>query len=312
MTSGKKAAWTRYIKHAGIFVSSCIGLLAVFGGMVSAEDSITNPVWVVDPELQFTSGIHHFQLPCAQCHEDAPVGVNSTTMMGEVNRDISQACSQNGCHNINPSLSHPVGKKLSGATPPGMPLDNQARITCVTCHDVVNHSDKLSPESGDRRYLLRHEPGLEFCASCHLRGDHSARKRSHWQFTTRAHLENMSPGTVSKNVQIKFIDGIDTESRNCLSCHDDISAGTPSSHNGSSRSSSPGRRNTGHPIGMNYQTIISRQPGKYRSLSASNSRIRLFDGRVGCGSCHNLYNPAPYNLAAPFERGVLCLQCHNK
>jgi hypothetical protein len=312
MTSGKKAAWTRYIKHAGIFVLSCIGLLAVLCSVVSAEDLIADPVWMVDAELQFTSRIHHYQLPCAQCHEDAPAAENGTAMMGPVYRDLNQACTQNGCHNINPSLSHPVGKRFSGVIPPNMPLDNQARITCVTCHDVINHSDELNPELGTRQYLLRHEPGLEFCASCHLTGDHSARKRSHWQFTTRAHLEKMSSGSVSKNIQINFIDGIDTESRNCLSCHDDISAGTPSSQKGSLRSSSPASKNTDHPIGMNYQTIISRQPGKYRSLSTINSRIRLFDGQVGCGSCHNLYNQATYNLAAPFERGVLCLQCHNK
>jgi predicted CXXCH cytochrome family protein len=42
------------------------------------------------------------------------------------------------------------------------------------------------------------------------------------------------------------------------------------------------------------------------------ARIRFFNGRVGCGSCHNLYNSEKNNLAVPSARGNLCRQCHVK
>ncbi|MHC4293642.1 MAG: cytochrome c3 family protein [Planctomycetota bacterium] len=43
-----------------------------------------------------------------------------------------------------------------------------------------------------------------------------------------------------------------------------------------------------------------------------NQRIRLFNDRVGCGSCHSLYAQTEKNLVDRYEMGVLCRQCHIK
>jgi predicted CXXCH cytochrome family protein len=41
-------------------------------------------------------------------------------------------------------------------------------------------------------------------------------------------------------------------------------------------------------------------------------QIRLFDGRLGCGSCHSLYSQQQKKLVMSNQNGKLCIKCHNK
>jgi len=38
----------------------------------------------------------------------------------------------------------------------------------------------------------------------------------------------------------------------------------------------------------------------------------LFDGKVGCLSCHNPYGDKKYSLVMENKRSGLCLACHRK
>ncbi|NNK62673.1 MAG: hypothetical protein HKO98_05620 [Gemmatimonadetes bacterium] len=40
-------------------------------------------------------------------------------------------------------------------------------------------------------------------------------------------------------------------------------------------------------------------------------RIRLFDGNLGCGSCHSVYAGEPGLLVMRNERSRLCTSCHD-
>jgi len=40
-------------------------------------------------------------------------------------------------------------------------------------------------------------------------------------------------------------------------------------------------------------------------------RIRLFDSRVGCGTCHSLYSKRAALLVMSNSRSNLCLSCHD-
>jgi predicted CXXCH cytochrome family protein len=69
------------------------------------------------------------------------------------------------------------------------------------------------------------------------------------------------------------------------------------------------RMTSRHPIGAEQHP---RGPGD--NLVHPNSldpRIRLFDGRVGCGSCHSPYAREHALLVMSNDRSALCLSCHS-
>ncbi|NQU47328.1 MAG: hypothetical protein HQ519_01670 [Planctomycetes bacterium] len=51
---------------------------------------------------------------------------------------------------------------------------------------------------------------------------------------------------------------------------------------------------------------------QYRPVTSLPKEIRLFQGRVGCGSCHTTYGGEKQMLAGDPKRGTLCLSCHIK
>ncbi len=223
-----------------------------------------------------------------------------------MHRDINHSCSQAGCHDYNSALSHPVGIKASGRIPPEMPLSSKGQITCLTCHDELNGSNP------DRfPAFLRQASGRGLCISCHQNLGGTSKKRSHWQFTTKAHLKT-DKGQLSPQDSGKLIGGIDPESYNCLGCHDNVSAVIAGDNENAAEKIRRRRDMSDHPIGMTYITRASGNRREFNMPLTMDARIRLFDGRVGCGSCHNLYNNRKNNLALPFARGLLCRQCHIK
>ena len=244
--------------------------------------------------------LHHFELSCDTCHSAGSSEYNSSET-GEFKSDIGKLCSQSGCHDLDSVLSHPVGIRSIGAIRQDMPLDQDSRMTCLTCHIMSSSSQKGK---------VLHVPNEEgFCAKCHLEMGGTARKRSHWQFSTLAHLGPINPNKqhLSNFETVGDID-IDKESHSCLSCHDDISAPIRSV----SWSKSQRQENmSDHPIGMSYQDVAMRSVRQYFPLTGT-PQIRLFDGRLGCGSCHSLYSQRQNKLVMSNENGRLCIKCHNK
>lgn len=91
---------------------------------------------------------------------------------------------------------------------------------------------------------------------------------------------------------------IDYESRTCMGCHD------------GSRGKGLG---VSHPVGVAYDEMAWAAKGSRHRLTDRHqldARVRLFDGNVGCGSCHNIYSQTPKMLSMPNTRGQLCTSCH--
>jgi predicted CXXCH cytochrome family protein len=244
--------------------------------------------------------LHHFDLACDTCHFSSAGGYRDG---GDLKDDISRLCSRSGCHDLDPVLTHPVGITPKGRIPNDMPLDERSRLTCLTCHA---DSSPLNPNEDRMLHVPAQKGG--FCAQCHTKMGGSSKTQSHWQFSDHAHLGKIKPqeegvSTVSLEQPAEIID---SESRACLSCHDSISISPDTSGSAFGGQSAT----SDHPIGMSYQRASFEKPGRYFPL-INNPQIRLFDGRVGCGSCHSLYSRQEKKLVVRNDRGNLCVKCHN-
>ncbi|MHC4271547.1 MAG: hypothetical protein ACYST2_04465 [Planctomycetota bacterium] len=275
------------------------------------------PVDVYSDQLaQNNTELHHFQLSCSTCHEPegapAEPGSEANTNMGKLKGDINQLCTSSGCHFYDPMLNHPVGVRPESEIPDEMQLDSYSRITCLTCHEQSIPSSNLDYLGDSQKRFLYQPEGIEFCSSCHMSAGGSLEKQSHWQFSTRAHLESMTPNSGYVDKDIQFVGDIDSESRTCLSCHEDVSGTVIAFKETPFQKQIRRQSMSDHPIGMDYERTVSRKASEFIFPLISNQRIRLFNDKVGCGSCHSLYAPTEKNLVDIYERGVLCRQCHIK
>ncbi len=236
---------------------------------------------------------HHFTSgECSLCHFDEkndPVNIKP---------DITNACGT--CHSgMDAIQSHPVDMYPSFSLPEDMPL-LQGKLTCVTCHyvhpDYVQRDLENEPEFAQKNYFLRRPvSGIAFCGSCHKIGE------KHIVF------ENTHPSTY------KVFDNsasIDRLSLTCIECHD-------------SYLTSPGEklglglwkhnnRKTNHPIGISYVKISKSKPKNFRPESMLSSEIKLFGGKIGCGTCHHIYARERFQLVMDNWGSRLCLECHIK
>jgi predicted CXXCH cytochrome family protein len=255
--------------------------------------------------------LHHFQLSCDSCHQ--PSSENSVipeTGSGDLKDSVNRLCASPDCHDFDPVLSHPLGVTAENAVPASMPLDSNSSITCLTCHSVPQTSGSANYADLGLDRSLRRPSGIQFCAECHMRRGGSRSQQSHWQFSARAHLGSVDTQTQQVQGFEPLTGQIDTESRTCLSCHDDITVTIPSHNETIRQKRARWKRMADHPIGMNYEHVATRQIRRY-ILPLTNHRLRLFNGRVGCGSCHSPYSPLDKNLIMRNQRSALCRQCHN-
>ena len=253
--------------------------------------------------------LHHFDVSCDNCHESG--AANSPS--GQIKADINRQCTLTGCHVFEPPLNHPVGVVAKVDLPANMPLDRDSRITCLTCHDDTRSSQVTGNMNANKERMLRLPAGSRFCSTCHSKSGYSLVEQSHWRFSANAHLGSINPGSqASYNIE-QSIGGIDTESRTCLSCHDDITPGIPQEDGGGLQKFARWRNMSDHPIGVDYQRAAMQQLNGYRFPLMTGEGIRLFDGKLGCGSCHSLYATRNKSfLVVRSQGGVLCRRCHNK
>lgn len=258
--------------------------------------------------------LHHFEMPCSTCHESEPavpaLQPSSAANVGRIKGNVNQLCTTSGCHDFDPMLSHPVGAVQRDGIPYDMALDEQSRLTCLTCHNRPRHQDDLNLRDGEAERLLYRPEGMQFCGKCHLKMRGTIVEQSHWQFSTCAHLRSQETGSNGHMNSAQFVGGIDSESRTCLSCHDDVFAVIPAYGRTARGKVQLGGNASDHPIGMDYQEATARRAGRFSFLPMVNQRVRLFDGKVGCGSCHSLYAKTKNALVEPFEKDVLCKKCH--
>ncbi|MFQ5901062.1 MAG: cytochrome c3 family protein [Thermodesulfobacteriota bacterium] len=237
--------------------------------------------------------VHNFEGICTRCHLNIPEKGKKKIFI----RDISRLCED--CHEEGKGLTHPVDIRPSMKIPSTFILDWKGEITCVTCHNAHG-------KEGEGSYLLRVKMrGESFCRNCHdfIESGFGMHKGT----VESAHFARR----YRENDRGEFID---ESSRNCLNCHDAAF----------SKDIFPGREiNTGvfehnpglglsHPIGADYFETSRKYMGAYVRPESLNPEIRLFNGRVGCGSCHNPYSKRHFQLVMSNEHSALCFACHVK
>jgi predicted CXXCH cytochrome family protein len=209
------------------------------------------------------------------------------------------------CHQIDAVFSHPVGMSPGRPIPSVFPLDH-GRMTCVTCHENDANAHARARGTGDP--LLRVDAvGQNLCMQCHEGAPMSAAS-GHAAAVSRAHLA--WPG--ERPTRGRGHAGLDAESASCLECHD----GTIATGVGTKRlgpelfSFGP---NQDHPVGVVMGAPQGRDRSKdmrTKSAHGLDPRIRLYDGAVGCGSCHSVYSPLKADLVMSNQRSALCMSCH--
>jgi predicted CXXCH cytochrome family protein len=134
-------------------------------------------------------------------------------------------------------------------------------------------------------------------------------QQSHWQFSTSAHLGNINPASHPDNESQQASVGIDIETRACVQCHDDVTVTIMPKHETSWQKADRWSRMKDHPVGTDYRYSAQKNPGRFKTFFDQDQKTRLFNGKVGCGSCHSLYADSTSFIVAPDEK-VLCRNCH--
>jgi predicted CXXCH cytochrome family protein len=103
----------------------------------------------------------------------------------------------------------------------------------------------------------------------------------------------------------------------CLGCHDGSVATDVSHRVGFGTPVSAGdpivRITGGHPISREYPRRKPERGGwsGYFDPADLDDRIRLFEDRIECGSCHSPYSEEEHLLVMPNHDSALCLSCHD-
>jgi predicted CXXCH cytochrome family protein len=249
-------------------------------------------ILVIYVSSQWTN-YHDFEGRCQDCHLSDPN--NSEVKMVFVN-DISILCLL--CHDDIKESSHPVAIKPTIEIPADFPLDWKGEITCSTCH--TTHKGSYG------EFKLRVASiGEPFCKSCHIGLYEGA--DMHKTTIEAAHVG--SRYTVG-NLTI----ALDELSLKCLVCHDaSIAKDGLIKRIGAGSFRHDRDIGLSHPIGVSYIDVSTGEyGGAYRKVEELRPEIILFDGMVGCGSCHNPYSKGHFELVMSNEKSALCLACHIK
>ncbi|MDA8241706.1 MAG: cytochrome c3 family protein [Nitrospiraceae bacterium] len=234
---------------------------------------------------------HDFsEADCPKCHVDA--SENPKVLV----TSVTELCLP--CHKktIRKS-SHPVDRvPVLARVPADLPLTN-GKITCNTCHNI-HDKRRISAFGGQTYFLRRASAGREFCVACHEVGSQGSR---HVEIVASAHIGNRYTVTDASAL-------LDPMSLDCIGCHDGTLAKLTNykiglgvwDHNQGS-----------HPIGVDYRECRMKS-GQLRPLSRVSRRLRLFNGKIGCGTCHDIYSKNPAMLTMTNEGSRMCLSCHVK
>lgn len=233
-----------------------------------------------------------------------PESASGSTLLPS-GRSVSQTCAD--CHTLDQRFSHPVGVVPLMAVPPELPLEN-GRITCTTCHDFDAASHQLAGQRHNSLLRTTRTDG-SLCAACHNSYDQN-RQSMHATSFGRAHID-----LSGKSRHALSSADLDAETRTCLGCHD----GTLAPDVGTGGDGIPGTHVRSHPVGIAYvggkrpgaELLISRGGfGQLRPVSMLDSRLRLFNQQVGCGTCHSPYAKEKGLLVMSNDHSRLCLSCH--
>lgn len=288
--------------------------LPLWGGTVAAVNTAMPREGFLENKIK----LHHFgEMPCGNCHE-APITKEISSVASKsswkTGVDINHSCTSFGCHDYDAKMNHPLDVPLPPRVMDTAASEISPTVTCLNCH-LPQESDSRDTNEDQGPFLQ--DPGNVSCASCHEKLPGSIRQQSHWKFSQKAHLVSLKPASMNNEVagdsDALAAGDIDMESNTCLSCHDEVTVTIPAMNETRQEKADRFRSMTDHPIGMNYGYILSQNKMYFNSLKGQERRIRMFDGKVGCGSCHSLYSDIPSKLTVEYEEeSRLCHTCHNR
>ncbi len=245
------------------------------------------------------AGFAATHLCVAEARERAGTASSTAVVLTNGNHDPRSISVENNarcvaCHSFERTLTHPIQVSPVLATPASLPLVD-GQVACVTCHDA-------SPEhrSGAVHVGQRIDGGA-LCLSCH-QGTPATSQGMHALATKKAHLRADSRTSIAHGTG-----DIDKESKSCMECHD----GTLSSDAGA-HSSGLSDDNSEHPIGVAMRGGGRTRGGDFKLARRVDERIRLFEGMVGCGSCHSPYSRETSQLVINNRGSALCMNCHTQ
>lgn len=119
-------------------------------------------------ESAYSGPVHDTgKVRCLDCHVVLPFE-DAELIFYE---DIPLICAK--CHGLYPcragnedGFSHPTEVLPTIKIPRDMVLDRLGRLTCITCH---MYHDGVRPQADMPPFMLRRQPGVTFCYSCHQR-----------------------------------------------------------------------------------------------------------------------------------------------
>jgi len=239
---------------------------------------------------------------CVLCHQGDPTSPTSLPAGSP-----TLACT--GCHAdiLKSGFMHPVDVRPDQVKiPADFPLSRSGLIVCTTCHAV--HETPLDTFAEKTYFLRRPLRGRAFCASCHTQG--SLDGGGHQLVLGEAHFQ-------SRYISTGVGQELDETSKNCISCHDGTYGSSVPVTGGvwqhSSNYGSAGTKlGSKHPIGINYEEARLKHGRKtdLRPISLVDQRLQLYNGRLGCGTCHDPYSHLAKDLVMSNERSALCFACH--
>lgn len=219
---------------------------------------------------------------CLICHTGEKGGRDN------LRPDVTGACA--ACH---PSArnyqAHPTDL-LPKMRLPGDMLLVDGLFTCVSCHDV--HAHKGAAKGA--YFLRRNVSGKPFCLICHDVDD-----RGHL-FIGATHGGQFRVSDATTRV--------DPITLLCIECHDDRIDSLAGAVGAGTWSHFSGRLN--HPIGVSYRDSYRNKPHAYVPPGVIREEVELFDGKIGCGTCHNRFAGKNFMLVMSNERSRLCFSCH--
>lgn len=209
---------------------------------------------------------------------------------------LNSETSCSSCHTFDAGMSHPVNVRPSMPTPVSLPLQN-GRMTCTTCHSTpASHPSRTEPVQ------LRGGAGL--CTQCHQ----PARSGSRAVHALSMPMAHLATGTTLARGRLNAA-ASSAESTACMSCHDGTTGSDAGSHLVLSGAAS---QPTEHPVGVPLVATDRTRHGDFHLSPRPDPRLRLFEGKMSCGTCHSVYSREPAQLVMSNQHSRLCLSCHTQ
>ncbi|MBI5100262.1 MAG: cytochrome c3 family protein [Nitrospirae bacterium] len=228
---------------------------------------------------------------CRDCH------VDTERYPKKMTDSVTKLCGK--CHKKEVKRSsHPVDIAPQSVTVAAdLPLTD-GMITCNTCHNI--HGDRYTLTGQKTNFLRRNSSGRDFCLICHRA---SVTKNKHVEIVSVAHIGGKFT-VINKN---RALDPLSLE---CIGCHDSLVGRSADVSVYYGEGIWKHNRNA-HPVGVNYRESRMKK-GEFTPPEMLDKRLRLFGGKIGCGTCHDVYSKLPGQLVMSNDGSRLCLACHNK